>query len=130
MNRMLLYVHYNKFNELSPHVLYQLEQLRPLFSSICFISNSYLSKTAIEKLQENQLIDDVIQRQNDGYDFAAWKEAILFSFDYVKSFDSLTLMNDTCFGPLWDMQETFEKFESDASVDFWGLTNHAACKIK
>ena len=34
MNRMLLYVHYNKFNELSPHVLYQLEQLRPLFSSI------------------------------------------------------------------------------------------------
>lgn len=130
MNRMLLYVHYNKFNELSPHVLYQLEQLRSLFSSICFISNSYLSKTAIEKLQENQLIDDVIQRQNEGYDFAAWKEAILSSFDYVKSFDSLTLMNDTCFGPLWDMQETFEKFESDASVDFWGLTNHAACKIK
>lgn len=130
MNRMLLYVHYNKFNELSPHVLYQLEQLRPLFSSICFISNSYLSKTAIEKLQENQLIDDVIQRQNEGYDFAAWKEAILSSFDYVKSFDSLTLMNDTCFGPLWDMQEIFEKFESDASVDFWGLTNHAACKIK
>lgn len=130
MNRMLLYVHYNKFNELSPHVLYQLEQLRPLFSSICFISNSYLSKTAIEKLQENQLIDDVIQRQNEGYDFAAWKEAILSSFDYVKSFNSLTLMNDTCFGPLWDIQETFEKFESDASVDFWGLTNHAACKIK
>ena len=130
MNRMLLYVHYNKFNELSPHVLYQLKQLRPLFSSICFISNSYLNKTAIEKLQENQLIDDVIQRQNEGYDFAAWKEVILSSFDYVKSFDSLTLINDTCFGPLWDMQETFEKFESDASVDFWGLTNHAACKIK
>lgn len=130
MNRMLLYVHYNKFNELSPHVLYQLEQLRPLFSSICFISNSQLTKEAIEKLQCEHLVNNLIQRQNEGYDFAAWKEGILSLFDEIKTFDSLTLMNDTCFGPLWNMQPIFDKFESDDTVDFWGLTNHAACQIR
>ena len=34
MKRLLLYVHYNKYDELSGHVLYQLEQLRPLFLNL------------------------------------------------------------------------------------------------
>ena len=29
MQRLLLYVHYNKFNFISGHVLYQLENIRP-----------------------------------------------------------------------------------------------------
>ena len=32
MQRLLLYVHYNKFNFISGHVLYQLENIRPLYS--------------------------------------------------------------------------------------------------
>ncbi|WP_422803035.1 rhamnan synthesis F family protein [Streptococcus sp. FT1-106] len=130
MNRILLYVHYNKFNELSPHVLYQLEQLRPLFSSIYFISNSKLSKKAVQKLQETKLIDDLLERKNEGYDFIAWKDGVFSSLDSIKTFDSLTLMNDTCFGPMWDMKAIIDRFESDDTTDFWGLTNHAACKIK
>ena len=44
MKRLLLYVHYNKYDELSGHVLYQLEQLRPLFSKLIVISNSQLTE--------------------------------------------------------------------------------------
>ena len=40
MERLLLYVHYNKFNFISGHVLYQLEKIRPLYSRVVFISNS------------------------------------------------------------------------------------------
>ena len=130
MKRLLLYVHYNKFNELSPHVLYQLKHLRPLFSSIYFISNSKLSKKAVQKLQDAKLIDDLLERQNEGYDFAAWKDGIFASLDSIKNFDSLTLMNDTCFGPLWDFKTIINQFESDNTIDFWGLTNHTACKLK
>lgn len=130
MKRLLLYIHYNKFNELSPHVFYQLEHLRPLFSSIYFISNSKLSKNAVQKLQDAMLIDDLLERQNEGYDFAAWKDGIFASLDSLKNFDSLTLMNDTCFGPLWDFKTIIDQFESDNIIDFWGLTNHAACKLK
>ena len=42
MERLLLYVHYNKFNFISGHVLYQLEKIRPLYSRVVFISNSHL----------------------------------------------------------------------------------------
>ena len=51
MNRILLYIHYNKSDELSGHVLYQLEQIRPLFSRVIFISNSHLDQNHIEKLE-------------------------------------------------------------------------------
>ena len=34
MERLLLYVHFNKFNQISEHVLYQLEKMRPLFRKV------------------------------------------------------------------------------------------------
>ena len=63
MKRILLYVHYNKYDNLSSHVLYQLEKMRPLFEDILFISNSNLSKSDKDKLEEAELITDFLQRK-------------------------------------------------------------------
>lgn len=127
MNRLLLYVHFNKYNQFSEHVCYQLTQLRQLFSKVVFISNSQLDKSVAEQLKNDGLIDQFIQRQNQGYDFAAWHEGMSnIGFDNLTNYDSITAMNDTCFGPLWDMTPYFEKYEADDSVDFWGMTNHRA----
>ena len=71
MKRLLLYVHNNKYAELSGHELYQLEQHRPLFSKLIVISNSQLTESATLTLKELG-IDEVIQRENLGFDFAAW----------------------------------------------------------
>ncbi|MGT2924005.1 rhamnan synthesis F family protein [Streptococcus caviae] len=129
MKRLLLYVHFNKYNRLSSHVIYQLTQLRPLFSKIVFISNSELASADFDKLREEQLMDHFIQRQNSGFDFAAWRDGMAFiGFEELKTYDSVTTMNDTCFGPLWDMAPIYQKFEADQAVDFWGLTNNRATK--
>lgn len=129
MKRLLLYVHFNKYNRLSSHVIYQLTQLRPLFSKIVFISNSELASADFDKLRKEQLMDHFIQRQNSGFDFAAWHDGMVFiGFDELKTYDSITTMNDTCFGPLWDMASIYQKFEADQAVDFWGLTNNRATK--
>ncbi len=39
-------------------------------------------------------------------------------FDQLKHFDSVTLMNDTCFGPLWDPRGNLyhSGFENDTEV--------------
>ena len=74
MKRILLYVHYNKYDNLSSHVLYQLEKMRPLFDDIFFISNSNLSKSDKDKLEKAELITDFLQRKNSGFDFVAWKD--------------------------------------------------------
>ena len=127
MKRLLLYVHFNKYNKISEHVYYQLEKMNPLFSKVIFISNSKLSESEVIKLRQKQLIDEFIQRENIGYDFAAWHDGMAFEgFENLKTYDSVTAMNDTCFGPLWDMAPLYDKYESDKEIDFWGMTNHRA----
>lgn len=124
MKRLLLYVHFNKFQRLSPHVEYQLTHMRPLFSKVVFISNSSFPATLEKNLRQQRLIDEFIQRDNVGFDFAAWRDGMNFiGFEQLKEYDSVTLMNDTCFGPLWDMTEVYDRFENDETVDFWGMTN-------
>ena len=124
MERILLYVHFNKCNHISGHVFYQLEQLKPLFSKIIFISNSSLSNEDKCRLREDLGISDLLERDNRGFDFAAWRDGMNWlGFDTLQNSDSLTLMNDTCFGPLWDLASIYQRFEEDSQVDFWGMTN-------
>lgn len=129
MKRLLLYVHFNKYNQFSEHVYYQLERMRPLFERVVLISNSQLRQSTVSQLESADLIHDFIQRENTGYDFAAWRSGMnLIGFDQLSQYDSVTVMNDTCFGPLWDMVGYYERYEQDDQVDFWGITNHAKVK--
>lgn len=128
MNRILLYIHYNKSDELSGHVLYQLEQIKPLFSRVILISNSHLEKNYMRKL-EMIGITEIIQRANIGFDFAAWRDGMEYvGFDHLEKYDSVTLMNDTCIGPLWPLEPYFRSFESAIDCDFWGMTNFKKTK--
>lgn len=129
MKRLLLYVHFHKYNQVSSHVLYQLEKLRPLFSRVIFLSNSSLAPDKENLLKEKGLVDIVIQRDNIGFDFAAWRDGLDYiGYDDLAQYDSVTMMNDTCFGPLWDMLGYYQKYESDITVDFWGMTNNRQSK--
>lgn len=74
-------------------------------------------------------MDQFIQRHNKGYDFAAWHDGMkALGCEHLVDFDSITIMNDTCFGPLWDMKPYYLKYEADEAVDFWGMTNNRATK--
>ena len=129
MERILLYVHFNKYKRVSNHVFYQLEQLKPLFSKILFISNSHIEEATKKKLHDEFGISNLLERDNQGYDFAAWRDGMSsVGFEELKNYDSLTLMNDTCFGPLWDLEPIYKMFEDDAQVDFWGMTNFRKTK--
>ena len=127
MKRLLLYVHFNKYNRVSSHVYYQLTKMRPLFSKVVFISNSSINEQDYHKIVELRLMDQFIQRENFGFDFAAWRDGMTaVGFEELATYDSVTIMNDTCFGPLWDIKDYYLEYESDDSVDFWGLTNNRA----
>lgn len=130
MRRILLYVHFNKYHVINPHVFYQLEQIRPLYDHVVFISNSKVTDEFVTKLEQSKLVDDIILRENKGFDFAAWRDGLLHvGFEKVSSYDSVTLMNDTCFGPLWNLEPIYQGFEQDEEVDFWGITNNRANEL-
>lgn len=127
MKRLLLYVHFNKYNRISSHVYYQLTKMRQIFSNVVFISNSSVCDKDYQKLVDLHLVDNFIQRENIGFDFAAWRDGMTaVGFKELATYDSVTIMNDTCFGPLWDIKDYYLEYESDDSVDFWGLTNNRA----
>ncbi|NBW29117.1 alpha-L-Rha alpha-1,3-L-rhamnosyltransferase, partial [bacterium] len=126
MNRVLLYVHFNKYDELAEHVVFQLRQVKPLFKRVIFITNSTISKNDSKRLEG--LYDDFLQRKNEGFDFAAWRDGIeKFGWQKLGDYDSVTLMNDTCFGPVYPLEPIYERMEK-SGADFWGITNHAATK--
>lgn len=122
--RVLFYAHYNKFDRVEDYVLYQLQKMRPIFGKIVFISNTPVSTDDQARL--NALCDKLIQRQNVGYDFAAWRDGMSdFGWDELTKLDQVTVMNDTCFGPLFDFGAIYESMES-RKVDFWGMTTNIA----
>lgn len=123
LKRILIYVHYNKDDDLSEYVLYQLEKIRTYYATIIIISNSKLTKLSRGKLEK--YAEKVIERTNIGFDFAAWRDGILsIGWNNLIDYDELTIMNDTCFGPIRDMSMIYELFSEDDSKDFWGITNH------
>lgn len=127
MKRILLFVHYNKSETLDDRVIYTLKEIRDLFDTIVVISNSKLSSEDRQTL--GNLANVFMQRKNVGYDFSAWKAGLdKIGWDKLNSYDSLTLMNDTCHFPVLPISPYFKKFDKLRSIDFWGASVHKASK--
>lgn len=50
--------------------------MRPLFLKLVFISNSSINEQDYHKIVELRLMDQFIQRENIGFDFAAWRDGM------------------------------------------------------
>jgi rhamnosyltransferase len=121
--RILIFSHFSPYNLLSRHVIFMIKNLRPLYEKVLFITNSLLNEDQKECISE--YCDIIIQRENKGFDFGAWRDAIHEEgWDALQEYDSMTLMNDTCFGPIYDMLPVFSEMEVP-NVDFWGVTSHS-----
>jgi len=120
--RVLIFVHFNPYGSLSSHVLYTLEHIKDCYTKVVFVSNSPLSLEHKENLRP--LCCKIMERPNFGFDFGAWKDALLeMGWNEIVKFDTLTIMNDTCFGPLYEFKPIIEEME-ESGIDFWGITNH------
>jgi len=122
MKRILFFVHYNKYNDLADYVIYLLNNIRQIYSRIVFISNSKLNDQ--QKIKLTGLYDSLVIRENKGFDFGAWKDALLQEgWENLAAYDNVTLINDSCFGPLYDMEKIYNRMEQ-TNIDFWGINNH------
>lgn len=122
MKRLAFYTFWEKNGIVRKYVLTYLKGLQEVADRIIVIANGNLSTEGKETLE--RLGVDVLQRENRGIDFGAWKAA----FDYlgwneVRRFDELILTNCSCYGPVYPLSESFQKMEGN-SCDFWGLTLH------
>ncbi len=118
--RIVLYVHYDKDNELKECDLNTVKEFSKICGKTVFITNSKINADETNKIQK--YANELITRENIGFDFGAWKEAILkLGRDEISQYDELILLNNSCFAPVFNIKEMFSEMEG-RSLDFWGDT--------
>lgn len=113
--RAILFVHFDRDGIFDPHVVYSLNQYRKLADHLVVISPS-----AIRLPPElSSIVDTFIHRENQGYDFCSWK-AGWESISDVSRFDEMLFINDSVYGPLFDMDPAIHRWSS-LEADLFGM---------
>ena len=123
MKRLLVYFIYNKYGWIGDYEIYYLDEMRKFCNEICVVVNEPLSSDGRIKLKDH--CDKLLVRENFGFDSSAYKHAILhYGFETIaKNYDQLILSNFTFYGPIFPIEEFFNKMDS-SSADFYGITKH------
>ena len=107
------------------YVTYLLNDISKILDRLIIVCNGFIGKEGIKKLSKYS--KEIINRENTGFDAAAWKEAIVnhLGKEELKDYDELALFNDSFFGPFVSFKNIFKEMES-GNADFWGLSSHGA----
>lgn len=128
MNRLGIAVLYDENGIIDRYIEVLLSSLKSEIQEYVIVINGYMDDESIHRLK--QYTTKIYSRKNIGFDAGAYKDAFLQFIPQStwKSYDEIVLMNDTFFGPVTPMKETWELFDSD-NVDFWGITRHPAQRL-
>ena len=122
IKRLILFFMYDKDGIIDDYIVYMLEQLNKVSSDIYVVCNGKLCDEGRGKLQTCVNDDHIIVRENKGFDVWAYKTGIdTLGWDKVCSYDEMIMMNFTIMGPVYPIEEMFDKMNSE-DVDFWGIT--------
>ncbi|OJU40027.1 MAG: hypothetical protein BGN97_14620 [Microbacterium sp. 69-10] len=119
--RLLVYVVYDRRGEVEDYVPYALKDLRRFCDRILVISNGPLTPEGRRTLEE--VSDEVLERENSGFDIWGYKHGIDHVGDAIGEFDEVILANDTWFGPVRPFDPVFERMDKQ-ELHFWGMTDH------
>lgn len=115
--RLAILAQFDPDGGLPTHVRIHLEHLRPLVERLVLISNSPLKDAA--RARAGAICDRVVLRDNIGWDFAAWRDAL--AGESPDEWDWTILTNSSVIGPLFPLAPIFDRMEA-SGVDFWGMT--------
>ena len=118
MKTACVFAHYDPAGKVDEHVLYYLQELQKIAGLIQFVTTASLDDA--ERRRVEDLGVNVIERNNEGYDFCSYKAGI-DAID-VSAFDELIVCNDSVYGPFSDLATVFAEMRS-RDARFWGLTD-------
>ncbi len=125
MNRLCIYLTYNKEKKLYDYIGRVLQSLRECCQKVCLVCN-------YDHMEEGQeyaaaYADQIFYRENRGYDSGAYKDVLCryLGWDEVGKYDEIILANDSFFGFFYPLQDTFRLMEQ-AECDYWGMTGQTA----
>lgn len=119
--RLLIYVIYDPRGDVEQYIPYALERLRAHCSRILVVVNGMLTDDGRAAL--GPVVDEILVRENRGYDIWGYKEGLGHVGADIERFDEVILANDTWFGPVGDFAPVFERMDA-RPLHFWGMTDH------
>ncbi|MCT2084702.1 rhamnan synthesis F family protein [Microbacterium enclense] len=121
--RLVVYVVYDRRGGVDEYVVHALAGLREHAARILVVVNGKLTPEGRARLEP--VSDEVLVRDNVGFDIWAHKEALEHVGAGLSEFDEVVLTNDTWFGPVRPFGAVFERMDA-LEIDFWGMTDHSA----
>lgn len=129
MNRMSILQICTNGRRISDYIFFLADSLIELSSNFVLVSNGVLSREDKIKLQERRI--DFFERPDDGFDSGAFKDVLenYVTWDVLVSYDELVLVNDSCYGPIYPLEEMFTKMDFEKKdLDYWSITEQKAFK--
>lgn len=120
MKRVCIFAHWDKDNFLDDYVIYYLKSLKKVCEKIIFVSDC-------SELKNKDILDDIVDfsiiENHREYDFGSYKRGFLLAQEQNLAYDEILFVNDSCYGPFFELEPIFKKMESK-KCDFWGLTRN------
>jgi len=117
--RVATYCFYDPKGEVAQYKVYYLSQLVKFVDRLVIVCNVELTSEGRSTLE--QFTEDIIICENTCFDFWAHKAGIEYiGWDALEEYDNYLLCNDTCYGPIFSLEEVFDKMDK-LECDFWGI---------
>lgn len=116
--RTAIYVIYEKSEKLPRDVKYMINDLRNVADYLIIVVNGDIDEQGMLE----KLADDLIIRENRGFDAGAYKTTLsaVRIKEQVDKSDELVFCNDTFYGTFIPFSEIFDRMNA-SEADFWGL---------
>ena len=122
-NRLGIFCIYDQDGIADDYIFYLLDDLVKNLEHLVIVCNGVMQEDSNRKLK--QYTEDVVIRENEGYDWGAYKYVLseYLGWDKVRKYEELVLANDSCYGPFYPFREVFDEMDN-RDPDFWGITDH------
>ncbi|MCP1137543.1 rhamnan synthesis F family protein [Paenibacillus polysaccharolyticus] len=118
--RLGIFFFYDDAGIVDDYVTYLLNDIKIHLNRLIIVCNGKITPDGRMKLE--RLTEDLIVRENKGYDVWAYKEGIEYlGWEHIFQYDEMILFNSTMYGPLESFNDMFRDMEGE-DLDFWGIT--------
>lgn len=114
--RLAILVQFDPAGGFPEYIRLHIEGLRPVAERIVLVSNSPMDREARGRAES--VADKVMLRDNVGWDFAGWRDAL--AEEDASAWGSVILTNSSVVGPLFPLEPIFETMDA-RDLDFWGM---------
>lgn len=121
--RLFIFAAYDKDSIIDETLFYYLKKLSELGDIIFTMDNDNVSKKELNKIVKIPNVLSATAKRHGEYDFGSYKRGYSYAKNHkiLKNYDFIYFVNDSVYGPLFDLKPVLEKMESENAGNAWGM---------